>query len=77
VTADSAYTMWGLAQPGFEKTGPTKWLQEDCGKALILTLGQIRTILATLRGNTSISPDYCAYWISYYETALQRREETI
>jgi hypothetical protein len=74
MTADTAYQMWGVAQPGIPKTGPVKWLKDDCHRAATLTLQGLRAVLDSLKANAHVNPDYCAFWIGYYETALQLRE---
>ena len=68
---DTAYEMWGVAQPGIPKTKPVKYLTHDCHKLEILTSNQLRTIISVLEQ----SPDsqYRDYWITYYRTQYKRR----
>ncbi len=70
---DTAYSMWGVAQPGIPKDGPVKWLRDDCHRAAILTIEGIRAVLKSLKESAEIHPDYCRHWIGYYEEVLERR----
>jgi hypothetical protein len=72
VTADTAYQMWGLAQPCAPKDGPTKWLQDDCHKASVLNLEDIKAVIWSLEHGCD--SDYTAYWLAFYRNELERRQ---
>jgi hypothetical protein len=73
---DSAYTMWGVAQPGIPKEKPVQWLKDDCHRASVLSVEEIKHILNSLRSSLEVLSDYSHYWLGVYELILQKREAT-
>jgi hypothetical protein len=77
MTADTAYSMWGVAQPGIPKTGPTKWLRDDCHRADIMTLDELHAKLHSFETDPHAESEYCMYWAGYYRRAVAAREHPV
>jgi len=69
---DTAYEMWGVAQPGIPKTKPTKYLTHDCHKAAILTIDQLQRIINSLQSGPKTP--YQEYWLNFYQYHINQRK---